>query len=346
MTQQTVIRIPGKRDSIRNFKAFKEAIPVPAKHEVLIKVHSVSLNYRDVGVALSLYPFPTKDNVVPCSDAAGVVVAVGEGVKNVAEGDHVISTFDPTNLYGQQMNWENGHGAPVDGVLREYITVAAAAVVQVPKDSPQSFSEWSTLVCTGVTAWNALYAATPLKPGQIVLCQGTGGVSITGLILAKAAGAITIVTSSSDEKLEFVKNKFGADHTVNYKTHPEWSKEVLRITNGEGVDYVLENGGSGTIAESINSVKMGGNVSVIGFLSQAKEMPDVASMALAKGATVRGIVVGSTQLLQEVARFVSRKGLRLPVEKEFSFSEENTIKAFEYLTSGSHIGKVCIKVVE
>ncbi|KAL2799252.1 hypothetical protein BJX66DRAFT_333155 [Aspergillus keveii] len=124
------------------------------------------------------------------------------------------------------------------------------------------------------------------------------------------------------------------------------SKEVLRLTNGEGVDYVLENGGSGTIAESINSVKMGGNVSVIGFLSQAKEMPDVASMALARGAVVRGVVVGSTQLLQEVVRFVARKGLRLPVEKEFGFSDENVIETFEYLTSGSHIGKVCIKLVE
>jgi NADPH:quinone reductase-like Zn-dependent oxidoreductase len=134
MSQQTVIRIPGERNSLKNFKAFKEPIPKPAKHEVLIKVHSVSLNYRDVAVALSLYPFPTKDNVVPCSDAAGVVVEVGEGVKNVAKDDHVISTFDPTNLYGQQMTWDNGHGAPVDGVLREYITVAAPAVVKVSKD--------------------------------------------------------------------------------------------------------------------------------------------------------------------------------------------------------------------
>jgi NADPH:quinone reductase-like Zn-dependent oxidoreductase len=143
-----------------------------------------------------------------------------------------------------------------------------------------------------------------------------------------------------------VQEKFGAAYTINYRTHPEWSKEVHHLTNGEGVDYVFENGGSGTIAESINSVKMGGNISVIGFLSQAKEMPDVASMALAKGAVVRGVVVGSTQLLQEVVRFVARKVLRLPVEKEFGFSEEGVVEAFEYLTSGSHIGKVCIKLVE
>ncbi|PYH97536.1 NAD(P)-binding protein [Aspergillus ellipticus CBS 707.79] len=346
MLRQTVIRIPGERNSIRNLKAFKESIPVPSKHEVLIKVHSVSLNYRDIGVATSGYPFPVKDNVVPCSDAAGIVAEVGEGVKNLAKGDHVITTFDPTNLYGQQTDWLNGHGGPVDGVLREYLTIPATAAVPVPKDSRQSFSEWSTLVCTGVTAWNALYGLMPLKPGQIVLCQGTGGVSITGLILAKAAGATTIITSSSDEKLVFVKTKFGADHCINYKTHPEWSKEVLRLTHGEGVDYVLENGGSGTIAESLNAIKMGGNISVIGFLSQAKEMPDVAGLALAKGAVVRGITVGSTQLLKEVVRFVARKGLRLPVEKEFGFSGEDAVGAYEYLASGTHVGKVCIRVVE
>lgn len=148
-----------------------------------------------------------------------------------------------------------------------------------------------------MTAWNALYGAIPLKPGQTVLWQGneklisgelykanclylgTGGLSITGLILAKAVGATTIVTSSSDEKLEIVKSKFGADYCVNYKKHPEWSKEVTPITNGEGVDYILKNGGSDTIAESINCVRMGGSVSIIEFLSQGKEMPDVAGLA-------------------------------------------------------------------
>lgn len=155
--------------------------------------------------------------------------------------------------------------------------------------------------------------------------------SIIGLILAKAAGTTTIITSSSDEKLEFVKAKFGADYCVNYKTHPEWSKEVLRLTNGEGVDYVFKNGGSGTIAESINSVKMGGNVSVIGFLSQAKEMADVGYPCAVQGCSGPWHHRGSTQLLQEVVRFVGRKGLRLPVEKEFGFSAEEAVKAFEYL---------------
>ncbi|KAF7596002.1 hypothetical protein BBP40_003781 [Aspergillus hancockii] len=345
---QAVIRISGPRTSVGNLKTFKEAIPEPSKNEVLVKVHGVSLNYRDIAVATSLYPFPVKDNVVPGSDAAGVVVKVGESVTTLAAGDHVVGTFDLSNLFGQQMDWLNGQGGPIDGVLREYVCIPAVSAVQVPKESPQSFCEWSTLVCTGVAAWNALYGNIPLKPGQRVLLQGTGGVSITALILAKAAGATTIITSSSDEKLGFVKKNFGVDHTINYKTHPEWSKEALRLTNGEGVDYILENGGSGTIGESLNAVKMGGNISVIGFLSQAEqsEMPDVASLALAKGAVVRGIVVGSTQLLQEVVRFVARKGLRLPVDKVFDFAEESVIKAYEYVASSSQIGKVCIKVAE
>lgn len=171
---QTVIRIDGPRDSVRNLKAFKEEIPKPSKHEVLIKVHSVSLNYRDIGIATSGYPFPVKDNVVPCSDAAGVVVEVGEAVKSLSKGDRVIGTSDPTNLYGQQMDWLNGHGGPVDGVLREYFTIPAAAAVKLPtaENAPQSFSEWSTLVCTGVTAWNALYGLTSIKPGQVVLALG------------------------------------------------------------------------------------------------------------------------------------------------------------------------------
>ncbi|KAK1146584.1 hypothetical protein N8T08_003014 [Aspergillus melleus] len=343
---QTVIRVNGSRTSIRNLHALTEAIPQPTKHEVLIKVHAASLNYRDIAIATSQYPFPAKDDVVPGSDAAGVVVKVGDGVRNVAVGDHVIGTFDLANLFGQQMDWLNGQGGPIDGVLREYVCIPAASVVQVPKDSPQSFYEWSTLVCTGVTAWNALYANIPLKPGQTVLALGTGGVSITGLILAKAAGATTIITSSSDEKLKFVQEEYGIDHVINYKKQPEWSKEALRLTNGAGVDYILENGGSGTIAESLNAVKMGGNVSVIGFLSAADQskMPDVAGMALAKGAVVRGIVVGSTQLLQEVTNFVATKGLRLPIDKVFEFNEKSVIEAYEYLASGSQIGKVCVKV--
>lgn len=175
---------------------------------------------------------------------------------------------------------------------------------------------------------------------------GTGGVSITGLILAKAAGAITIITSSSDEKLKHVQETYGADHLINYKSNPEWSKEVLKITEGRGADIVIETGGAGTIAQSIDAVAYGGIVAVIGFLSQCpqEKMPDVAALALGKGAIVRGIMIGSKQQLDDVTRFVTSKNLQLPVEKEFGFTRVEVIKAYEHMESGQHVGKICIKV--
>ncbi|UKZ94561.1 uncharacterized protein TrAFT101_009428 [Trichoderma asperellum] len=153
-----------------------------------------------------------------------------------------------------------------------------------------------------------------------------------------------IRTSSSDEKLAYVKEKFGADYTINYKTYPEWAKEVQRITQGNGVDHIFENGGSGTIKQSIESVAFGGVISVIGFLSPAKqeEMPDVAGLALSKGCVVRGINVGSKQLLEECVRFVGSHNLDIPVEKAFPFTEEGVKAAYKYLSEGQHIGKICI----
>ena len=181
---------------------------------------------------------------------------------------------------------------------------------------------------------------------MLTILPGTGGVSVTGLILAKAAGAKTIITSSSDEKLAYVQKTYGADHTVNYKTTPNWSQEVLKITNGHGADFILENGGAGTIAQSIDAVAYGGNIAVIGFLAGCpqEKMPDVAALALGKGAVVRGIMVGSKQQLEDVMRFVTSQNLKVPVERVFGFEREEVVKAFEYLVSGQHIGKICIKV--
>lgn len=167
---------------------------------------------------------------------------------------------------------------------------------------------------------------------------------MTGLALAKAAGAKTIITSSSDEKLQYVQKKFGADYLINYKKTPDWAAEAKRLTGGVGVDYILENGGSGTIKQSIEAIKFGGIISVIGFLSQSSQdqMPDVAGLALSKGCVVRGIIIGSKQLLEEVVQFVGNHNLNIPVEKTFSFSKEGVVSALEYMTSGGHIGKVCI----
>jgi len=173
---------------------------------------------------------------------------------------------------------------------------------------------------------------------------GTGGVSITGLILAKAAGATTIITSSSDEKLQLVKDKYGPDHVINYKMTPDWAAEAKKMTGGRGVDHVFENGGSGTIKQSIECITMGGIISVIGFLLDAKqdEMPDVAGLALSKGCIVRGITVGSKQLLEDMVRFVVNRGLHPPIDKTFGFSTEGVAAAYGYLQSRTHVGKVCI----
>ncbi|KAI4701006.1 hypothetical protein J4E89_010842 [Alternaria sp. Ai002NY15] len=345
MTKQRVFRLP-QRTSIQDLQVSEEDVPEPSAQEVLIRIKNVALNYRDFAVSTGKYPFPVKDNVVPCSDLSGEVVRVGSHVEDFAEGDKVIASFDLKTLYGAMPDWHHSLGGCYDGVLREFITLPSSALVRVPSTTKLSFAQLSALVCTGTTAWNALYGNVPLKPGQTVLFLGTGGVSITGLILARAAGAVTIITSSSDDKLAHVQKMYGADYTINYKSTPAWSQEVLKITNGHGADFILENGGAGTIGQSIDAVAYGGNIAVIGFLASCpqEKMPDVAALALSKGAIVRGIMVGSKQQLEDVTRFVTSKNLNVPVEKVFGFGRDEVVSAFEYLVSGQHIGKVCIAV--
>jgi NADPH:quinone reductase-like Zn-dependent oxidoreductase len=169
---------------------------------------------------------------------------------------------------------------------------------------------------------------------------------MTALVFAKAAGATTIITSSSDEKLEYVKAKFGADHTINYITHPNWSAEVQRITHGQGADHILEVGGMATIQQSIESVAFGGVVSIIGLLGSLPQdkMPDIFMSTILKGAVVRGVVGGSKQQLEEVVKFIGSRELQIPVDKTFGFNREDIIKALAYVASGKHIGKVSINV--
>ncbi|OWZ12333.1 NAD(P)-binding Rossmann-fold containing protein [Phytophthora megakarya] len=344
----------GERTSHHNLRVVSEPKPTITPNEVLVQIRGVALNFRDVAVADSTYPFPVKDSVVPCSDGAGVVVEVGSAVGDFKLGDKVITNFDVTNLYGPQLDWVHSLGGALDGVLRQYVALPAHVLTKMPEDSSLSFVQMASLVCTGVTAWNALYGNLPLKPGQTVLFLGTGGVSITGLQLAKAAGATTIITSSSDEKLKFVQEHFGPDHVINYRKTPDWAVEVNRLTNGHvnrltnghGADFVIENGGSGTIKSSIQACARGGIVAVIGFLSQAKQedMPDVASLALAQGCIVRGIVVGSQQLLRELVNFVTAKKIQPYVHKTFSFERQSVLEAFDYLKSGRHIGKIGIVI--
>lgn len=344
MSNCKVYRLP-KRTSFRDLAASDEPIPPCSKYEVLVRVRSISLNYRDLVIANSQYPFTIKDNVVPCSDVAGEVADAGEAT-SFKKGDKVVSTFDISNLYGMQRDWEHGLGGPVDGVLREYALLPAASIVKLPESS-LSFAQWACLPCAGVTAWNALYGIAPMKPGQTVLCQGTGGVSVIALMLARAAGAVTIITSSSDEKLKTVQDMYKPDHCINYKTHPDWAEQVLKITNGRGVDHIIENGGLGTIEQSVKAITRGGIISIIGFLAAGAdiEKPDVTMLAIGKGCVLRGINVGSTEMLEDLVRFVAQKKLEPPVGKTFGFSYDEVISAYQYLSDAKHIGKVCINVL-
>ncbi|OTB04471.1 hypothetical protein M426DRAFT_73453 [Hypoxylon sp. CI-4A] len=347
MSTQTVYRLTSK-NGVEGLTAFQEPIPEAGKHEIVIKIRSVSVNYRDVAIATSVYPPGSKDNVIPCSDAAGEVVAIGDSgemASGWAVGDAVILPLSPSALYGLVRTGNEAYGGPIDGMLREYIAVPAHVAIKVSKDA-RSFAQWTALICTGATVWNALYGGVPLKTGDTILVQGTGGVSLTALILAKAAGVRTIVTSSSDEKLEFVKTKLGADHTINYKKNPDWGSEAQRITGGNGVDHVIDVGGAGTIEQSFKAVAFGGIISIIGFLAKVpqEKLVDVSDLALFKGVTVRGVLGGSKQQLEECVRFVLNRDVYLPIDKTFSYTRDDIVKAFKFVESGGHIGKVVVNL--
>uniref|UniRef100_H3G9G2 Enoyl reductase (ER) domain-containing protein n=1 Tax=Phytophthora ramorum TaxID=164328 RepID=H3G9G2_PHYRM len=337
----------GDRTSYKTIKQTTESVPAVRDHEVLVEIHGVTLNYRDLAISKSEYPSTVTEHVVPCSDGAGVVVSVGSAVEDIDVGDRVITNFDVTNLYGPVLNGGSHRlGGVLDGMLRQYAAVPAQAVIKIPEECTLDFVQLASLVCAGVTAWNALYGLAPLRPGQVVLLQGTGGVSIFGLQLAKAAGAVTIITSSSDEKLKFVKEKFGASYTINYRTTPDWAAEAKRITNGKGVDFVVENGGSGTIAQSIDAVAPGGQIGLIGFLARATQenMPDVAGLVLGKGCIIRGVQIGSKQLMEDLVRVVVSQNIQPHIYKTFGFDEEGVQAAFKCLESAGHIGKIGIDV--
>lgn len=343
MTKNTVYRCT-ESSGTDNIKPFQEEIPEVGNHEVLVKIKAVALNFRDIMLASGTYPAPRKDQVVPCSDAAGEVVKVGPSVQDFQVGDRVINCFNLNTPYGVARDTSTGYGAGSDGVLQEYKVFPVEELVKIPSGSHLSWGEAASLVCSGTTAWNGLFGGVRFTAGQSVLLIGTGGVAIIAALLARAAGAITIITSSSDEKLKYVKEKYGVDYTINYNTYPDWEKEVLKLTDGEGVDFVLETGGSGTVAKSIAATKNGGNLALLGSVSQAKEMPDMFLMLLVKAITARGIVVGNKQLTEELVRFVHAKKIHMPIEKEFGFSDKEVLEAFNFIQGKSHMGKTIINL--
>ncbi|PVI06128.1 NAD(P)-binding protein [Periconia macrospinosa] len=343
-TTQTVYRLTIK-DGIDGIHPYQEPIPSISPYEVLVKVHAVSLNYRDIAIATSKYLLPARNEVVPTSDMCGEVVEVGSLVTNLAVGDAVIPPVTPDYLYGDFREGDDAFGSVKDGMLREYVVLPAHILIKVRVGKGRlGYAEWASIVCTGATAWNSFYGGKKLAPGDTVFIQGTGGVSIASLVIAKAAGATTIISSSSDEKLKYVKS-LGADHVVNYKTHPHWAAEVHRITNGRGVDHIIENGGLGTIEQSLECIAGSGIISVIGFLAEGGEkQPAVLIPTLIKAATVRGVRGGSKHQLEELVKFLGNKDVDVAVNKVFSFSKEGIVDAYKFVEAGKHIGKVVISL--
>lgn len=313
--------------------------PVAAPGHVVVQIRATSLNYRDLMIQRGSYSLPMRSGLVPLSDGAGEVVAVGPGVAQFAVGDRVAATF--------MQSWTSGalephHGASalggaLDGMLAERVAFPETGLVRIPDHL--SFAQAATLPCAAVTAWNALFEASATRPGQTVLVQGTGGVSIVALQLARAAGARVIVTSSSDAKLARAR-ELGAAATINYQTTPAWGDEAVRLTGGAGVDHVIEVGGTGTFAQSLAAIRLGGTISYIGVLTGTGEGP--VGAILRKRARVQGIFVGSRAMFQALNAAVTERRIEPVIDRVFPFGE--AADAYRYLESGAHFGKVVIAV--
>ncbi|KAI0475634.1 NAD(P)-binding protein [Xylariaceae sp. FL0804] len=318
--------------------------PVPAvgENEVLVKLHAASLNYRDLIIPLGKYPFPTKFPVVAGSDGAGEVVRVGAKVTQWRAGDRVVTLFNQGHQYGAvtAAASDTGLGGVLDGTLRQYGVYAETGLVRAPQNL--GFVEAATLTCAGLTSWNALYGLKQLKPGEWVLVQGTGGVSIFALQFAKAAGARVIATTSSPGKAETLK-KLGADHVINYREVANWGEEAKKLTpGGAGVDHVIEVGGGGTAAQSLQAIRFEGVISVIGFLGGAKMEASLLD-TLSHVCIARGVYVGSRALMQDMVAAVEANDIK-PVVDQKVFNFDQAREAYEYMWAQKHFGKVAIKI--
>lgn len=313
--------------------------PQPGFGKVLIRVRATSLNYRDWIIAQGNY-LGQQSSLIPMSDGAGDVVAIGEGVTRIKVGDRVAGIFFQDWLAGAITKniMKSDLGGGIDGMLAEYVILDQNGVVLLP--SHLSYEEGATLPCAAVTAWHALVTKGSVRAGETVLLLGTGGVSIFALKFAKLHRARVIITSSSDEKLERAL-ALGADETINYKTMPNWEEEVYRITNSVGVDHVVEVGGAGTLAKSMKSVRYGGRISLIGVLSGVAGEVNPQPL-LGKSVTLQGIYVGSREMFEAMNRAITHNQLKPSIDRVFAFTEAK--EAYQYLKSGSHFGKVVIRL--
>ncbi|MER6441591.1 NAD(P)-dependent alcohol dehydrogenase [Streptomyces sp. NPDC001185] len=304
--------------------------PAPAAGEVLIKVKATSLNARDRRIVANDYIVDVTGRV-PLSDGAGVVEAVGDGVSRFQVGDRVVGTFHPTWIYGPYPGWGQLRGTHRDGWLSEYVALDQQSLVAIP--GQLSFEEAATLPCAALTGWSAVAG---VGPGDTLLVQGSGGVSVFALQFARLAGAHVIATTSSEYKAEQLR-ALGAADIVDYKDTPGWGTRVRELTEG-GVDRVLEIGGAGTLSQSIEAVAYGGQISLVGNLASGDDM-NVAAF-FQRAATLKSISVGSRSNFDEMNKTVARSGLRPVIDRVFPFGR--ALDALTHFESGSHFGKVVI----
>ena len=323
--------------SPESIKLAERSVPEAGPGEVLLRMEAASLNYRDYVMAHGGYGRRGgKLPLVPVSDGAGRVVAVGAGVTRVAVGDLVCPIFSQIWWSGpfREAHWSATLGGPRDGVMQEQMVLSQEGVVRAPRhlDAIQA----ATLPCAAVTAWNAVVAQGRVKAGDVVVVQGTGGVSLFALLFAKMLGARVLATSSSDAKLERVR-AMGADHVVNYKTNPDWHKVAREVTGGVGADLVVEV--AGTLDASVRAVRTSGTLALIGVLAGATAQLGLGAI-VTQNIRLQGVTVGSRELFEDMARAMEVHGTTPPIdERRFEF--ERVGEAIEAMPAGRHFGKVC-----
>ncbi|KAG5655137.1 hypothetical protein KAF25_001910 [Fusarium avenaceum] len=346
--KQWVVRGSNGFDSLE----FQTEAPIPSigDLDVLVQIHAVSLNFRDLIIPMGLYPFPQKDGVVPVSDGAGIVVAVGPRVSRFTVGDRVATLFHQHHLAGpiDSRALHSGLGGFFDGVLREYAAFSEEGLVKVPGNL--SLLEAASLPCAALTAWSALYGleGRALKPGDTVLTEGTGGVSTFAVQFAKAAGAKVISTTSTADKAEKLK-ELGADHIINYKENPKWGQIAKSLTpNNEGVSLIVEVGGPSTAREALSAVKIGGLISMVGSITSftspgSDEKAPTFLDAIFSCCTVQAITVGSRLQFEDMNRAIEANDIH-PVLDERVFELDQAREAYQYLWDQKHFGKVIIRI--
>ncbi len=314
--------------------------PEPGQGQVVVKMRAAALNFRDLMIVNDYYVFPTKPGLIPLCDGAGEVVAIGEGVTRFGIGDAVLPNFLQKWIGGKltpdTMGFDIGGALP--GVLAQYIVLDQEGLVAMP--SNLSFHEGASLACAGLTAWNGLVGQEPIFPGDVVLVQGTGGVSLFALQFAKLFGARVIATTSSAEKVDYFR-KIGADDVINYVETPEWDKAVQDLTGGRGVDRVIEVGGPSTLERSARSLRIGGRISAIGFVAGIGEKIDPVAL-IARQASLDVVAAGSRSDFEKMNRAIAQHGLHPVIDKVFAF--EAARDAYEHLTARRHVGKVVIDI--